>query len=229
MKDPILITGAARSGTSMVAGIVNLCGAFGGELAGPTKFNKKGMFENNEIREKIVKPFLLNLNCDPMGQKPLPETFQVKKFLSEGYDPGILRDAVLEVIRKQGGDNRIWFYKGAKMCLLWPVWDAAFPGAKWIIVRRDVEDIISSCLRTGFMRAYTRRSGWLMWVAAHETKFEEMIFSKLDIMEVWPQRMINGDFSEMQIVLNHLGLEWDKEKVLDFIDYRLWKQGQKNG
>ena len=35
MKDPILITGCARSGTSMIAGVINICGAFGGDMAGP--------------------------------------------------------------------------------------------------------------------------------------------------------------------------------------------------
>jgi hypothetical protein len=56
MKDPILITGAARSGTSMTAGVINICGAFGGVLSGPNKNNKKGMFENNRIRQDIAKP-----------------------------------------------------------------------------------------------------------------------------------------------------------------------------
>ena len=44
MKEPILITGCARSGTSMVAGIINMSGAFGGVMAGPNKNNQKGNF-----------------------------------------------------------------------------------------------------------------------------------------------------------------------------------------
>ena len=43
IMEPILITGAARSGTSMSAGVVSLCGAWGGELSGPNVYNKKGM------------------------------------------------------------------------------------------------------------------------------------------------------------------------------------------
>jgi len=39
MKSPILIVGAARSGTSLVAGIINMSGAFGGIMAGPQKSN----------------------------------------------------------------------------------------------------------------------------------------------------------------------------------------------
>lgn len=225
--DPILITGAARSGTSIVAGIVNICGAQGGVLSGPTKYNKKGMFENTAIRETLVKPFLLNLGCDPMGQKPLPETWQVKKFLDSGYNVNIFKNAFLEVFQKQNCDlDFSWFYKEAKMCLFWGLWKEIFPNAKWIIVRRNVEDIVLSCLRTGFMRAYTRRSGWLRWVAEHEIKFEEMIHNKMDVHEVWPQRIINGDMAEIHAVINYLGLHWVPTKVTNFVDQSLWRLGQ---
>ena len=43
MKNPIIITGCARSGTSLTAGVINICGAGGGEMSGATIYNKKGM------------------------------------------------------------------------------------------------------------------------------------------------------------------------------------------
>jgi hypothetical protein len=70
MRPPILITGCARSGTSMTAGIVHICGAFGGRMSGPTPNNRKGMFENEEVRNQIVKPYLSSIGADPLGQKP---------------------------------------------------------------------------------------------------------------------------------------------------------------
>jgi hypothetical protein len=36
-KDSHIITGCARSGAGMIAGLIHLCGAFGGEMS-----NKKG-------------------------------------------------------------------------------------------------------------------------------------------------------------------------------------------
>jgi len=42
LPSPILVVGAARSGTSLVAGIINMSGAFGGVMAGPQKSNQKG-------------------------------------------------------------------------------------------------------------------------------------------------------------------------------------------
>ena len=68
----ILITGCARSGTSMIAGIINMCGAFAGDTSGPNRYNQKGMYENAKIRNSIVKPYLREIGMDPKGQFPLP-------------------------------------------------------------------------------------------------------------------------------------------------------------
>jgi hypothetical protein len=223
VKAPIFITGCARSGTSMTTGALFQCGAWGGDMQGPNRFNQKGMYENLEIRTNVVKPILKNYNWDPLGQYPLPN---VKKLL---YLPDLdevaekLRNDVLNIMKFQGLSDQTWFYKGPKMCLLWPLWNKAFPDAKWIIVRRETEDIVSSCLRTSFMRAYKKRSGWIRWVAAHESRFEEMIDAKLTIREIWPQRMVRGDFSEIQACANDYGLTYNEKAVLNFIDPGLWR------
>jgi hypothetical protein len=222
IKPPILITGCARSGTSMVAGIVHMSGAWGGVMRGKTRYNAKGMFENKEIVNSIIKPMLRSWGCDPMGQKPLPRIETVKHLPDAVQEK--LKRVVLKSLIREGLRDQQWMYKGAKMCLMWPLWAKAFPDAKWIIVRRETEDIVSSCLRTAFMRAYQKRSGWLMWVAEHEKRFEEMTDAGLEIHEVWPQRMIAGDFTEIQQVINNIGLNWDFEKVRDFIDPGLWRK-----
>jgi len=222
-EKPILITGCARSGTSMTAGIVHLCGAWGGQLAGPNDNNKKGMFENLEIRNGVVKPYFRALGVDPLGQKPLPD---ITKFfgLSERQGEN-WKQKIFSVIDKQGYAGQKWFYKGAKACLFWPLWDKAFPKAKWIIVRRNDEDIINSCLKTGFMRAYNTADGWRKWVEEHKRRFFEMK-KYLNVVEVWPEKMVNGDFSEIQEVIISYGLEWN-ENAPAFVSPTLW--GGKNG
>lgn len=220
-NQPILITGAARSGTSLTAGIISYCGAWGGKLSGPTQFNKRGMFENAEIRNQIIKPFLRELGYDPLGQNPLPNIHKIKMLPDEVVMN--FRQHILKILKSQGYNGSKWFYKGAKMCLLWPIWNRAFPEAKWLIVRREAEDIVNSCLRTSFMRAYKKRSGWLKWVAMHEKRFEEMHDAKLTVHEIWPQRMIAGDFTEIQMVVNSIGLDWDFDKIVQFVDPGLWR------
>jgi hypothetical protein len=227
LPDPIIITGCARSGTSMVAGAIALCGAFGGVTVGSNKYNAKGMYENARIRESITKPYLRNLGVDPLGQYPLPDITSLPI-------PSDWRAMVEQVIRDEGYPGGPWYYKGAKCTLFWPVWNYAFPNAKWIIVRRRSGDIANSCINTGFMRAFrdrkfqrivgvtTERDGWLWWVNQHLDRFREMMDHGLNIKIVWPERMVDGDYSQLMEMIEWLGLKWDS-KVLEFVDPKLWK------
>lgn len=224
---PILITGCARSGTSLIAGIINMCGAFGGNMSGPNRNNKKGMFENAYIRNNLVKPYLREIGKDPLGQFPLPD-------ISNLPIPKDWREKVLRIIYDDGYRNGPWMYKGAKMCLQWPVWDFAFPDAKWVIVRRRTGDIINSCIKTGFMRAYNKShvlkqikvtneyDGWRWWVNQHEQRFIEMYENKLNCKMVWPERMVYEDYDQIKELIQWLGLQWT-DKIYEFIEPRLWK------
>lgn len=224
MRDPILITGCARSGTSLTSGVVFLGGAFGGKLAGPNSNNKRGMFENTEIRNGIVKPYLRKMGVDPLGQKPLPDIFQVLKHSYDAERVGRWKTKITEIMKTHGYKEGPWFYKGAKLCLIWPLWYEAFPKAKWIIVKRESKDIAASCMRTGFMRAYNSESGWMEWIETHLNRFEEMKTQKgLNVFEIWPQKMIEGDLTEIrECITKYLGMEWKEKEVLNFIAPALW-------
>jgi hypothetical protein len=223
VKRPVLITGCARSGTSMTAGVIDICGGWGGVMSGATPNNKKGMFENAEIRNKLVKPTLVKEKCDPKGQYPLPDISAFDK-----YSPVVWRDRVLGIMLNQGlgteGTDK-WYYKGAKMVLMWNLWHQAFPEATWIIVRRKDEDIINSCLKTGFMDAYQDEEGWGVWVEEHKKRFIQMYEAGLNIYEVYPQKMIDGNFEEMEAVIGCCGLNWKEQEVKEFIAPELWKGG----
>lgn len=228
-NSPILITGAARSGTSMIGASINLCGAWKGDTVGPSRWNAKGMYENHTLREKIVKPVLRGMGVDPKGQYPLPITDNV-------LIPQKFKESVLNVIKAQGWTpDQPWMYKCAKMSLIWPVWQYAFPNSKWIIVRRRTSDIINSCVRTGFMNAFsfedvqkkikvkTEKEGWLWWVHKHEEKFVEIINAGINAKVVWPERMINADYQQIKDAVEWVGLNWDGKAVMDFIEPKLWK------
>jgi hypothetical protein len=231
-KPPILITGCARSGTSLVSGIMHVCGAFKGDTSGPNRYNPNGMFENERIRNGIVKPYLRSIKCDPLGQYPLPD---VKKL----EIPVNLRTRVEKVMLQQGYDEGPWMYKGAKMCLVWPAWHYAFPNAKWIIVRRRSADIVTSCMNTRFMRAFNNqinqrrvgakdeREGWLWWVRQHEKRFREMIENGLNVTIVWPERIVDGDYTRIKEAVEWAGLEWNQKAVTEFVEPRFWKAHEK--
>lgn len=213
-QSPILITGAARSGSGMIAGVINQCGAFGGIMT-----NKRGLYENDIIRETIVKPYLKNTGSDEQGQRILPDTSAI-------IIPRNWKKQIEEVILNEGYTGGPWMYKDARSALLWPVWHYAFPNAKWIIVRRRTGDIIQSCLKTAYMNAYETEEGWLSWVHEYETRFIEMMTEGLNCKVIWPERMVHGDYQQLYETLDWLGLNW-KNNILNFIDPLLWTSRKK--
>lgn len=217
---PIIVTGCARSGTSLVAGILANCGAWTGRVTGPTRWNRKGQFENEAIRDELTKPFLKSLGVDPLGQKPLPDSVPPDRI------PSSWRWRVENVLRTQNYPGDVpWMFKGAKACLIWEVWNQAFPEAQWVVVRRDDSRIIDSCMKTSFMRKRTTREEWQEWVDHHKRKFEEMrnampgrvwsVDSKLAVSG-------NGGLDTFKYLVSWLGLTWREKAVREFIDPDLW-------
>jgi hypothetical protein len=216
----------------MVAGIINLCGAFGGVMAGPNENNEKGMFENVLVRQDMTKPFLRSIEADHMGQYPLPS-------IPDMSVPLWWRDEVENIMKLEGlKEDEPWMLKDAKMSLMWPVWHHAFPDAKWIVVRRKTSDIIHSCMHTGFMTAFkdkkklsginaaTEYDGWYWWVEEYRARFVEMISEGLNVKQVWPERMVGRDYGQTEEMLKWLDLEWTDD-IFGFIEPKLWKARQK--
>lgn len=220
-QSPILITGCARSGTSLMAGVISICGAFGGDFRKPNKWNEKGLFENTRIQE-IDKEYLKSIGADPKGQHPLPNTATLPI-------PNDWKARIERVMVSEGYQAGPWFYKGARSCLTWPVWHYAFPKAKWVIVRRRSADIATSCLKTSFMNGYSSYEEWIKWVNHHEDCFVEMIKAGLNVKIIWPERMIKGDYEQAYELIEWLGLSWKSEQVMDFIEPKLWKARIKEG
>ena len=196
----VLITGVARSGTSLTS---QICGALGANLG-----TVNGLFENMPIRENVLKPMIQASGGDRLGQHPLPP---------RDADPGWkIRDTVEAQLGRDG-----WAYKGVKMLLVWRNWVREFPDAKWVIVRRDADDIARSCLRTEFMRKYDTHQGWLGWVREYTDRIADLQLHA-DYIEIWPHKAVSGDLSEYKRMADHCGLTWDQAAVEAVIDRDRW-------
>ena len=216
MVDPILITGAARSGTSLTAGILSKCGVDLGKTCGATPYNKKGQFENEDVRNSITKPHLIYIGADPMGQDPLPQTQDILPIFN-------LRELVLSIYSKQTRSNRPWAIKGAKVCLMWKAWRQGFPEAVWVLVRRKRADIVASCMRTPFMKARKTEKAWEEWVDYHEESFKDIKYCGAKVVEFFPDSIVKGETRPAQNMVKQCGLEWNQKAVMEFVDAELWK------
>lgn len=217
-NSPIFVLGLPRSGTSMIAGCLGICGAWtGSTVPGGGKENPKGFFEHVYIREKIIKAVLRQAGCDPLGVSKLPPldlNIQV---------PG-LAELVGKVIRSdEYQDDRPWLYKDAKLTLLWPTFANTFPQARWVIVRRDEDSIIDSCLRTFFMNQHsTERTFWEDFVQEYVIRLNQLKNSGVTCYEIESRDVINGEFSTLRKLVQDLELTYREEELVSFVTPAFW-------
>jgi len=198
----IFVTGCARSGTSLITKILK---AHGCNLGDPVN----ALNENTGVREGVLKPYLRSIGADHLGQRKLPDTNNLVPI-----------DGLREKVLKHFPPWDPVAYKDAKLTLVWPVFSAAFPEAKWVVVRRDRERIVDSCLRTDFMFSYNERQPWMDWVLEHEARFSDMAY-KLDMIEVWTDAVVQ-EASNFAPVCTFLGLEFDLDATLTAVDAKKW-------
>ena len=223
LQIPVFVTGIERSGASIIAKVISICGGFAGKT--------NVMHENYEIK-KLVDGYYSSFGINPNGQYPLLDTKQM-------LIPSNWRTRIENILFDEKYDgSKVWMYKSSRISQMWPVWNYAFPNARWIIVRRRTGDIIESCLKTKYMNAFENevirktvgadniRDGWLWWVHEHEKLFIEMIETGLNCKVVWPERMVYGDYYQINEMLDWLGLSWNKD-IVNMIDPLLENSTQK--
>ena len=199
----------------MISGCLNLSGAWVGRTVGPTPDNPKGFFENHQIREKIVKSYIHSYGFDKLGQSPLPP-IQEHLGPQDYHHSAFIKTQVNEILKSEGYQGERWLYKDAKLALIWSIWAASYPNAKWILVRRKGEQIAQSCMKTGFMRAYSTEVDWLGWVVEYERRFVALKANCL-VYEIWFEDMVAGKLDTLEATIKSCGLEWDEDKIKDFI------------
>ncbi len=211
MKQPILITGTPRSGKSIVAGVMEICGVFGGEV--------DHMNENKAILSEFLVPYLLANRIHPKGLRGLVDV--------ENLPVVPCREKVEELLLMDGyEDHQKWYFKSSSICLTWPMWRQAFPQAKVIIVRRSREDIINSCIETAWTNVNSTRLDWVDMLDHYENCLVEMLEAGMDCRVVWPEEMARGNYSRLYELLEWLELPW-KSEILTKVDPKFWKMRKK--
>jgi hypothetical protein len=214
MSSPLLIAGIPRSGINIIAAAIAHCGVFGGVMGKQNRDFDEGEYSNNQIRDKVVKNYFDRNGWDNRGQFPIPPTDKVTVSLN-------WKERVEDILYFEGWKDQQWMYKDSKSCLIWPVWNSAYPNAKWVIVRRRTGDIVQSCLKTGYMTAYEDAEGWISWVHQYEEKFVEMIKAGLNCKVIWPERMVDGDFQQLKELVEWIGFPWN-DSILKHVEPLLW-------
>ena len=216
-NSPIFILGLPRSGTSMIAGSLGICGAWTGSTVRGSPENPKGFFEHTIIREHVTKKILAFLKCDPLGVKKLPP-------VDIQFEAPRLAETIQEILERDGYQHDMpWLYKDAKLTLLWPTFKRAFPNATWLVVRRDEEGFINSCLRTRFMKQHSLdHDFWKKFAEEYQVRINALKDSGANVLEISSPEVISGNFEHLKKIVSQLGLTYRENEVKEFISPTFW-------
>lgn len=202
---------------------MNVVGAWTGNVD-ELVYDRPGLFENTEIRTKIVSPFFRGLGADVDGQKKFPDIERCR--IVAGTVAPVWRRNVRRILERQGFKGGPWVFVGSHSCTIWPIWRKAFPTAKWVIVRRDDDATIESCEKTGYMNGFSSRAGWIEWLNRYKIRFDQIRQSTSAVRDIRPQKMIDGYFNEARGIIKWIGLPWNEETVSDYFAPLNWKTGR---
>jgi len=211
MSPPVFVYGFSRSGTSMVCGVLAARGLdFGGDLRLADEYNPRGYWEAKGGRTTL-KRFLRQHKFDGDGKRRYPQWVAPPKAIKR------LRRAMAPHWAQADA------LKIATDWLLWGTVHAAYPRARWVIVRRPVPDIVASCMRAPFITICPDGTPEEVWTAKIENEvrlLEALHASPCNTVEVWPDPRRPEVFREAVL---HAGAVWDEEAVRAALDPSLWK------
>src|SRR5579864_3350 len=134
LNSVIVILGMHRSGTSLLAEVVNRWGAYGQEaamIAGDT-WNPRGYWEFaplTRFNDEILGLFQSRWNVPPDDYaKPL-----LRALSQEPY----FRGRALELLSSMRTAGRPWFWKDPRLSILLPFWKQLWGDAVYLVAVRD--------------------------------------------------------------------------------------------
>ncbi len=139
----VCIAGMHRSGTSMIARMIQSCGVYLGperELAEPFPDNENGFWENREF-VKLNEALLRELGGSWDTPPRLPDSFNTGKL-------GQLRGRAQELIDRLGPLKQ-WGWKDPRNSLTLPFWRQLIPNLKVVICLRNPLAVLQSLVRRG--------------------------------------------------------------------------------
>ncbi|HXA19205.1 MAG TPA: sulfotransferase [Thermoanaerobaculia bacterium] len=125
---PVVVAGMHRSGTSLVAELLNAMGIYAGEpgdLAPPDIFNPTGYWEHR-VAAEINREILATLGASWKNVTPIALTTLSNDFVSRAKD-------VAHSVHGRGP----FLIKDPRISLLFPIWREALPGAIIVIPWRE--------------------------------------------------------------------------------------------
>lgn len=219
---PICITGMHRSGTSLVARLLNLCGLYLGEekkLLSPDVDNPQGFWEHRlflELSNQLLEQFGGSWNHPPSD---LPENWFLLPQLS------LLRVKASDLLIEFEACEP-WGWKDPRVSLTLPFWQSLIPNLKVVVCLRSPLDVVQSLHqreRDGLLNDYNLiQFGYHLWQSYYHRLLSSCSPEQLIITHY--ESYFYNPASELDRLVKFLSLKVENdqiEKATDFISRQL--------
>ena len=194
---PVIIVGMHRSGTSCLAGSLEQCGLYLGDVNRSAPFNLRGNCENERIRE-LHDRILARNDC----RWDIPPTSPIIWTEDEKAD-------VSRLISQEYGAHAAWGFKDPRTLFLLDGWLELFPNLRLVGTVRPPSEVAASLLGRDQFDQLTSLSLWRSynWQLAQAAKQFGMLVVRYDLNPCRYQQRVRQ-------VAKRLGL--DADSPLDF-------------
>lgn len=217
MAPPIIIAGMYRGGTSLTTAAFALSGAWTGHTMEGNQFNPKGYFENEGFKSIIHMMLQISgyNDSDDLPPENLPDLRPIDR----------LHHIIETMMLAEGYSGGPWVIKNPKVPFLWRYFDAIYPNAKWVIVRRNVDKVAESMGRVNVLSIPPKKKDLSVENLKDIARMYDM---RLDSMrrklkpeqyrEINSEDVADEDFSKLRDVVEWAGLSFNEGAVSDFVE-----------
>lgn len=212
-----------RSGTSLITHWLNECGLNLGEnFLGPDVGNEEGHFEDIEF---------LKLHEEILSDNNLPATG-----LTEEHNIEIStyhKEKLKSIIKVKNKLYDQWGWKDPRTCLFLDTYKELIPDARYLVIIRDYEAVVSSLLKRDFKhleKRYSKRNylSRLVWKKFRRQRNLEAFYNKMAerYLKIWIAyneeilKSVQTLPRHAYVMLNYSMLKSNDESVCSFINER---------
>jgi len=190
----------------MTAAILAACGCWVGRVRSSQDV-KKCSYENIVV-EGLMRKAQVAMGLNPDSHSHLPER-AAELPLCVWLEGHITRE-----FQYQGWRGEPWMVKSSALAFVWPIWNRSWPNAKWVVVRRDTVGLVRSVMSTWSMTGRSGAEAWMEWAEWHDRELSRLESEVKYAHELWPTKFCSqGDFREVQMLVETVGLKWNAEAV----------------
>jgi hypothetical protein len=206
-QDPILIAAPPRSGTTVLAAVLNAHGVWVGRSR-TTRYPGTNMnfgAENIDIKNIMKREARGYSNWDI----PLP-------------DPRLKEETKAEV-EELVPDNTPWLVKTSWTLTFWKGWKDWYPNARWLFPVRDIEKIVDSMNRHPGMAKHKDEEKYHFVQALQRRRFE-VITTDVKYICFGIEKFVDKNKDVVDELFNFLGILPDWDKINEIIDPTMLKR-----